>query len=65
MSKVTNQKASGRCWFCCFNLMRIDFTKKYNLSNFEFSQSYFMFFDKLEKSNYFLENILSTLDEKV
>ena len=65
MSKVTNQKASGRCWgFAALNLMRIDFTKKYNLSNFEFSQSYFMFFDKLEKSNYFLENILSTLDEK-
>tara|TARA_A100001388_G_scaffold82211_1_gene59246 strand:- start:3131 stop:4471 length:1341 start_codon:yes stop_codon:yes gene_type:complete len=65
MSKVTNQKASGRCWgFAALNLMRIDFAKKYNLSNFEFSQSYFMFFDKLEKSNYFLENILSTLDEK-
>ena len=58
MSKVTNQKASGRCWgFAALNLMRIDFAKKYNLSNFEFSQSYFMFFDKLE-------NILSTLDEK-
>jgi len=64
MPKVTNQKASGRCWgFAALNLMRIDFAKKYNLSNFEFSQSYFMFFDKLEKSNYFLENILSTLEE--
>jgi bleomycin hydrolase len=63
MSKVTNQKASGRCWgFAALNLMRIDFSKKYNLPNFEFSQSYFMFFDKLEKSNYFLENILLTLD---
>ena len=63
MPKVTNQKASGRCWgFAALNLMRIEFSKKYNLSNFEFSQSYFMFFDKLEKSNYFLENILSTLD---
>ena len=64
MSKVTNQKASGRCWgFAALNLMRIDFAKKYNLPNFEFSQSYFMFFDKLEKSNYFLESILKTLDE--
>jgi len=63
MPKVTNQKASGRCWgFAALNLMRIEFSKKYNLSDFEFSQSYFMFFDKLEKSNYFLENILSTLD---
>ena len=64
MKIVTNQKASGRCWgFAALNLMRIELAKKYKLDNFEFSQSYFMFFDKLEKSNYFLENILSTLDE--
>lgn len=65
MKEVTNQKSSGRCWgFAALNLMRIDLAKKYNLNNFEFSQSYFMFFDKLEKANYFLENILSTLDQK-
>jgi len=63
MPKVTNQKGSGRCWgFAALNLMRIEFAKKYDLQGFEFSQSYFMFFDKLEKSNYFLENILATLD---
>jgi bleomycin hydrolase len=60
---VTNQKASGRCWgFAGLNLLRLEIVKKYNLSNFEFSQNYFMFWDKLEKSNYFLENILKTLD---
>ena len=60
MKKVTNQKASGRCWgFAGLNLMRIAVCKKYNLANFEFSQNYFMFCDKLEKSNYFLENIIS------
>ena len=65
LKDVTNQKASGRCWgFAALNLMRLEFTKKYNLDKFEFSQSYFMFFDKLEKSNYFLENIIKTLDEK-
>ena len=64
MKKVTNQKASGRCWgFAGLNLMRILLAEKYNLGDFEFSQNYFMFFDKLEKSNYFLENILLTLDE--
>ena len=64
LSKVTNQKSSGRCWgFAGLNLMRISVCKKYKLKNFEFSQNYFMFFDKLEKSNYFLENILSTLSE--
>ena len=65
IKKVTNQKASGRCWgFAALNLMRIDLAKKYNLENFEFSQSHFMFYDKLEKSNYFLENIIKTLDEE-
>ena len=49
MPKVTNQKASGRCWgFAALNLMRIEFSKKYNLSNFEFSQSYFMFLNLKE-----------------
>ena len=61
IEKTTNQKQSGRCWgFAALNLMRINLAKKYNLNNFEFSQSYFMFYDKLEKSNYFLENIIST-----
>ena len=64
MKKTTNQKASGRCWgFAALNLMRIELAKKYDLIDFEFSQSYFMFYDKLEKSNYFLENILITLDD--
>ncbi len=64
MKKVTNQKSSGRCWgFAGLNLMRISLAEKYNLGDFEFSQNYFMFFDKLEKSNYFLENIIQTLDE--
>lgn len=63
--EVTNQKKSGRCWgFAGLNLLRIYLGRKYNLEQFEFSQSYFMFWDKLEKANYFLENILSTLDEK-
>ena len=64
MTKVTNQKSSGRCWgFAGLNLMRISLAEKYNLKDFEFSQNYFMFLDKLEKSNYFLENIIKTLDE--
>ena len=64
MKKVTNQKFSGRCWgFAGLNLMRLAVCEKYNLENFEFSQNYFMFCDKLEKANYFLENIISTLDK--
>lgn len=37
--------------------------KKYNLKEFELSQSYLFYYDKLEKSNWFLEQILDTLDE--
>ena len=63
---ITNQKQSGRCWmFAGLNVLRFRVMKERNLKNFELSQSYLFFFDKLEKSNYFLENILETLDEPV
>lgn len=61
---VTNQKRSGRCWmFAVLNCMRFQVIKKQNLEDFELSQSYPLFYDKLEKANYFLESILDTLDE--
>ena len=61
---TTNQKSSGRCWgFAGLNLFRIYLGRKHNLRDFQFSQSYFMFWDKLEKSNYFLESIIKTTDE--
>ncbi len=62
--KVTDQKNSGRCWmFAALNTMRLQVMKNLNLKNMELSQNYILFFDKLEKANYFLENILDTLDE--
>ena len=62
---VTNQKSSGRCWgFAGLNLFRIYLGRKHKLKDFQFSQSYFMFWDKLEKANYFLESILKTVDHK-
>jgi bleomycin hydrolase len=61
---ATCQHHSGRCWiFAGLNLVRIPFAQKYKLEDFEFSQSYLFFFDKLEKANYFLENILKTAEE--
>lgn len=64
--KMTNQKQSGRCWlFAATNVMRFRIIKSCNLENFELSQSYLLFWDKLEKSNWFLENILDTLEEPV
>ena len=62
--KATSQKRSGRCWgFAGLNLLRIYLGRKYKIKNFEFSQNYFMFYDKLEKANYFLENIIETSDK--
>lgn len=62
--KVTNQKKSGRCWmFAALNFMRVKVIQDLNLETFELSQNYTLFYDKLEKANYFLENILATLDE--
>ncbi len=61
---VTNQKASGRCWlFAGLNALRVPLKERLGLKEFELSQAYQMFWDKLERANYFLETILETLDE--
>lgn len=62
--EITNQKQSGRCWmFAALNCLRFQVMQKLNLETFELSQCYTLFYDKLEKANYFLESILETLDE--
>lgn len=62
--KATNQKKSGRCWmFSALNVMRLEVMKKCRLEDFELSQSYPLFWDKLEKSNWFLESIIETKQE--
>jgi bleomycin hydrolase len=61
--KVTNQKKSGRCWlFAGLNLFRVGASAKLNLKEFEFSQNHAMFFDKIERANYFLQAVLGTAD---
>jgi len=61
--EITNQKLSGRCWmFAAYNVMRLEIMDKLNLETFELSQAYPFFYDKLEKSNYFIENIIETID---
>ena len=63
---VTNQKKSGRCWlFAMLNLIKKDTAKKLNVKEFEFSQSYVQFFDKLERSNHFLEAMITTADREI
>ena len=65
VGKVTNQEKSGRCWmFAALNNIRYSISKDLNIKDhdFELSQAYTMFWDKLEKANYFLENIISTVE---
>ncbi len=64
--KVTNQKRSGRCWlFAGLNLLRVGAMKKMGLKDFEFSQNYVMFWDKIERANYFLEAVIETADRDI
>lgn len=63
---VTNQKNSGRCWiFATLNVIRIPFVKQYNLEEFEFSQPYLFFWDKVSKIFFSLEiKFIPQLTEK-
>jgi len=61
--KVTNQERSGRCWlFAGLNLLRVGAMRTMGLKEFEFSQNFLMFWDKLERANYFLEAVIETAD---
>lgn len=63
---VTNQKSSGRCWlFSSTSLLRIPLMKRLNLDDFQLSQSYLFFYDKLEKCNYFLQNMIETAEYEI
>jgi bleomycin hydrolase len=57
--KITDQKASGRCWmFSALNIFRRAAAQHLESEEIEFSQNYLFFYDKLEKSNVFLEAII-------
>jgi bleomycin hydrolase len=63
---VTDQERSGRCWlFAGLNVLRPKVIKKLKLSDFEFSQSYLFFWDKMEKANTFLEHIIGMADRDI
>ena len=65
---VANQKQSGRCWmFAALNTLRIDMEKRLKLKkgSFQLSQNYNFFFDKLEKANYFYEQIIASADSSL
>lgn len=61
VSGITDQKSSGRCWmFSSLNLFRPLAMKKFNLTEFEFSENYLYFWDLIEKSNLFLNNVANS-----
>jgi bleomycin hydrolase len=65
-SPITNQASSGRCWiFASTNVFRVAIMKKYKLSEFQLSQAYLFYWDKIEKANYFLESILDTTSDEI
>ena len=56
---VSDQKRSGRCWmFAALNVFRHRAAKELNVDNFEFSFTYLQYFDKLERANLVLNQLL-------
>ena len=61
--KATSQGQSGRCWiFAGCNFLREEVSKKCKIDNFEISQNYVAYCDKLEKINYTMESIINLKD---
>jgi bleomycin hydrolase len=62
-SGVTHQRGSGRCWlFAGLNLFAPRVMADLKMKKFELSQPYLAFYDKLEKANRFLEDIIAFRD---
>jgi bleomycin hydrolase len=61
---ITNQRSSGRCWlFASTNIFRVPLINAYKLKEFELSQAYLFYWDKIEKANYFYEQMIDTAHE--
>ena len=61
--EATHQDNSGRCWlFSSLNVARFVAKKNMNLEEFEFSQNYAMYYDKLERINYFLKDMAALIE---
>ena len=62
---ITNQLRSGRCWiFAGLNVLREIIAKELKLKDFELSQNYVAFYDKLEKVNFALNSIIELKDRE-
>lgn len=58
-TRATNQNATGRCWmFSGLNVLRHTVIASFNLENFEFSEVYLYFYDRLERCNTVLHKLM-------
>ena len=63
---ITAQKSSGRCWlFAALNVVTPKVMADLKMDKFELSQPYLAFYDKLEKANRFLEDIILYRDSAI
>jgi bleomycin hydrolase len=63
---ISNQRSSGRCWlYTGLNTLKPVVLNKYDIKDFEFSQTYNFFWDQFEKSNLFLEIAIATADKPI
>ena len=65
--KIIDQKRTGTCWICsgitiCRNILRKNLKTQ---DDFNLSINHFMFWDKLEKANYFMDFIIKNYNSKV
>ncbi len=62
-SKIISQKKSGRCWmFAGANVITPKVMTRLDLKDFKLSEAHLAFWDKLEKSNLFLEIMIEMRD---
>ena len=65
-SKIIDQKISGRCWmFAGANVATPEIMARLKLKDFKLSEAYLAFWDKLEKSNLFLETMIRMRDRDI
>lgn len=65
-ANITDQKRAGTCWlFAELNWLRTLMQKEHNIKDIEFSENYLIFWDKFEKANFFLENIIRLRDRPI
>lgn len=63
---VTNQRKSGRCWlFSALNVVRDRMMSTLGTTKLELSQAYLQFWDKLEKSASFLDEMIRLADKPI